>query len=363
MRSRAVQFTYDLVPPIALAVVGGVDLAGYGGGNRVWLAALLLAATAALACIRKLPLVAFAAISAAIGASALVEPAFESLAGPFAIMFATYGLAFRVELPAALLGAAFASVVVAMAIAIDPSDSLSNIPPSLVLFVGLPWLAGWALRRRQVQAEQSDEHAARAAERERSRIARELHDVVAHGVTVMVVQAQAAQRFMETDRPAEREALVAIETTGRAALVELRRLLGVLRPRETGADLLPQPGLGSLAGLADQMREAGLQIELDVADREQLPPATGVFVYRIVQEALTNVLKHSTARRVRVSVQASATGLHIEVVDEGTPQPGRRGVDGFGIAGMRERVTLLGGRIEAGPREGGGFAVRADLPL
>jgi signal transduction histidine kinase len=219
-------------------------------------------------------------------------------------------------------------------------------------------------RERRVQlAERERDLAAReAVVAERARIARELHDVVAHSVSVMVVQAQAGPRLPDEERV--RDAFGSIETTGREALVELRRLLGVLRGGEEHAATAPQPGLASIEALVEQVREAGLRVDLRVeGEPAALPPGIDLSAYRIVQEALTNALKHAGRAEAEVIVRYETAAVELEILDNGVGPHTRVNGSGHGLVGMRERVALYGGLLEAGSRNGHGFAVRARLPL
>ena len=240
------------------------------------------------------------------------------------------------------------------------------------LVVATPWLIGRTHRARaQRLALLEREHSQReraAVGEERARIARELHDVVAHSVGVMVVQAQGAQRMLDRDPERAREALAAIERTGRTALGEMRRSLGVLR-RPAGdapAPLEPQPGLDGLGALVEQARRSGLAVEL-VTEGEPAPLPSGVDLsaYRIVQEALTNTLKHAGPVHTRVTVTYRGEQLELEISDDGGTGPGDPAGDegGQGLVGMRERVALYGGHLHAAPRPEGGFVVRASLPI
>jgi signal transduction histidine kinase len=195
---------------------------------------------------------------------------------------------------------------------------------------------------------------------ERGRIARELHDVVAHNVSMMVVQAGAAERVLAGEQPHVRDALEAIAHTGRQTVDEMRTLLGVLR---AAAPLAPQPGLADLEQLVDGVREAGLPVTLRIeGDPRPLPQAADLSAYRIVQEALTNALKHAGPARADVVVRFEAGAVTLEVRDTGTGA-GQGGGTGHGLVGMRERVAMFGGELEALPAPGGGFAVRARLPV
>jgi signal transduction histidine kinase len=237
--------------------------------------------------------------------------------------------------------------------------------------LGGSWGLGYALRGRQMQVQALADHNARlerereveriaAVAAERVRIARELHDVVAHSLSVMVVQAQAAERVLEGEQPSTREALAAIDATGREALVEMRRLVGMLR--DDAGDTTPQPGLGQLDALLDQVREAGLPVELTVVGAPRpLPAGVDLAAYRIVQEGLTNVLKHAGPAHARLTLRYAKHEMELEVVDDGRG-PVNGAVGGHGLAGMRERVTVFGGTLESGPVNGRGFRVRARLP-
>ena len=221
------------------------------------------------------------------------------------------------------------------------------------------------LQNRATQLER--EHAAearRAVAEERTRIARELHDVVAHRVSLMTVQAGAAKTVAATDPDGAHRAMEAVEQAGRQALNELRHLLGVLRPATDVDGLGPQPGIAEVPRLVDQFREAGVDISLTIdAAQTDLPARVDLSTYRIVQEALTNVLKHAgPSARTEVHLGSDNERVAIEVLDNGqgaTILPG----SGHGIAGMRERAQLLGGSLDAGPRPGGGFQVVAHLPI
>jgi signal transduction histidine kinase len=209
-----------------------------------------------------------------------------------------------------------------------------------------------------------EQRAQQAVEQERARIARELHDVIAHSVSVMVIQASVERRDVVAGPT--RDALASIETTGRETLAELRRLLGILRHDGSPPGLAPQPGLGSLNLLAEQVGEAGLAVDLDVAtDVGPLAPGLELSVYRIVQEALTNALKHAHAGHARVAVRRRAGEVELEIVDDGAGRglSARADGGGHGLVGMRERASLYGGTLTAGAAPGGGFRVSARLPV
>jgi signal transduction histidine kinase len=247
------------------------------------------------------------------------------------------------------------------------------------------YVAELQARAERLEREHDDDLRATLAE-ERARIARELHDVVAHSLSVMTVQAAAAQRMLDRDPGRTREAMAAVEATGRGALAEMRRIVGVLRETGGGAGggpaaLTPQPGVADLPHLISMVREAGLPVETDLGDLVSLPhgflPAgVDLTVYRVVQEALTNTLKHAGPTSARVRVAALPGGVTVDVEDSGrgaaaaleSPPPGRSGPragsrSGHGLVGMQERVALYGGTLHVGPRPGGGFAVHAVIPV
>jgi signal transduction histidine kinase len=224
------------------------------------------------------------------------------------------------------------------------------------------------LHEEAVRAEEArEQEALRAAAEERRRIAREMHDVVAHSVSVMVVQAGGARRILERDPARAIAAGEQIERTGREALAEMRRLLGVLNPEgEEPAALAPQPTLDGLGALADRARAAGLPVSLHVEGAPRpLPTGVDLAAYRVVQEALTNALKHAGTTPTEVHVRWGATQLELEILDRGPGGTADRatGESGHGLVGMRERVRLYGGELETGRRRGGGFRVHARIPL
>ena len=233
----------------------------------------------------------------------------------------------------------------------------------VALVTGAPWVAGRLLHSRGRRAAEAGR---RALADERARIARELHDVVAHGVTLMVIQAVGAQRRLRDDPEAAERAMQAVEATGRESLAELRRLLGLLRP-DGEPQVEPQPGLADLEQTAERARAGGLQVDLRrEGEIRALPPGLDLAAYRIVQEGLTNAARHGQAAEVRVVVRYGARDVQLEVssaagaraASELSTDGGRRG-----LVGVRERAALYGGRVEAGATGDGGFCVRAVLPI
>ena len=221
------------------------------------------------------------------------------------------------------------------------------------------------LALRTVELEHEREEKARlAVAEERARIARELHDVVAHNLSVMIVQAGAERREVAEERPETAEVLETIEQTGRQAMAEMRRLLGMLRRSDDELALAPQPSVEHLETLVAQVRDAGMPVELSVeGERRPLPSGVDLSAYRIVQEALTNALKHAGPASARVTVRYGRDELDIEVVDDGRAAPNGNGAGGHGLVGMRERVALFGGDLATGHRRDGGYAIKARLPI
>ncbi|WP_170140174.1 sensor histidine kinase [Prauserella marina] len=224
------------------------------------------------------------------------------------------------------------------------------------------WLLGRASReRRQLAAIAAEQKAREAVIGERLRIARELHDVVAHNMSMVAVKAGVAHHVAEQHPAEAKETLGIIESTTRDALVEMRHLLGVLRSeQEQGTELSPAPGLSGLVELAERARSTGVEVELSVDVKEPLPEGVELSVYRIVQESVTNVMKHAAPARCTVSVRSESGSVHVGVRDDGSRITW--GAQGHGLLGMRERVAVYGGTFSAGPVEGGGFAVSAVLP-
>jgi signal transduction histidine kinase len=306
-------------------------------------------------------------------ASTLTEPP-DVFAAVLVVVTACYSVGAHATGRRALVGlGAGAGGVLAVALAYDPNDVFFPV----VFFAMVPWLAGRTIRNQTQLARELAEKAERAEHaradeerlaiaRERSRIARELHDVLAHNLSVMVVQASAARRIAAHDPGRAAAAAEQIQTTGREALAEIRHLFGPVR-RGEGELLASRPGLGGLDGLVARARRAGLSVELLVeGEPVELPAGVDLTAYRVVQEALTNSLKHAGSTRAEVTVSYEPNELVLSIEDDGMGAPADDGLGGLGgghgLAGMRERVELYGGLLQAGRRRGGGFAVRARLP-
>jgi signal transduction histidine kinase len=255
----------------------------------------------------------------------------------------------------------------------DPDHSAADLVFTPLLF-GIGWLAGFALRERAEQAEAAEVRAAQAEREreaaariavaeERARIARELHDIVAHAVSVMVLQVGAIRHNLPEAVADDKDALQGVERTGRAALAEMRRLLGAMRDEGQDAELAPQPGLDSLESLLEEVGRAGLPVRLHrEGEPSPLPRAIDLSAYRIIQEGLTNALKHAEASQADVTLRYGPDELELEIRDDGRGASDTDGL-GHGLVGVRERVKIYGGEMSSGPANGGGFVLRTRLPL
>jgi signal transduction histidine kinase len=382
-RDRVVRVV-ETAAVVALCVlaVGGNVASVEGLWRRVLGVALGAATTVPLLVRRRAPLaVATAVVVAAWLQFALVGSSVGALGSWMAYLVATYSVGAHPVTWRAVVGLVVSTVPAAVFAVVQwraGADASEIVQPVMVLIAA--WVAGRISARRHHRAELVEHRAAQvesgaadiareAAERERSRIARELHDVVTHNMSVMVVQAQAAQTLAGSDTDRAREAMRAVEDAGRAALVEMRRLLGVIRADgavSTPGDRAPQPRLDDLPGLVQRVREAGLPVSYAIdGDPVGVPAGVAVCAYRIVQEALSNVVRHCGAVPAQVHVRVSNTALDVAVdnVPPRRPLPPPPAGEGRGLAGMRERVALFDGRLETGSLPDGGFAVHAILPL
>jgi signal transduction histidine kinase len=360
---------------VALAAAGAEVAAVTDGGQSV--AALALAALAglALAARRRAPLATFAVVLAA---TAAIELSGDSVAG-VAPLVALYTAAALLDRRVSL-GTLVPTVALVVALALtdssqDDSQRLSDAAVGSGLCVGVWALGAYVQTHRRYLRELQDRAADLQREREqlariavheeRASIARELHDIVAHSVSVMLVGVRGARDVLRSAPDVADDTLARVETSGEQSLAELRRILTLLRGPEQGAEARPQPSLAQLEELVDEYRDAGLPVRLMVAGEPRaLPSGVELSVYRIVQEALTNVLKHARPTEVAVTLSFhGAAGLEIEVVDDGRAAADGAEAAGHGLVGMRERVALLGGELEAGRRVGGGFRVAARLPV
>jgi signal transduction histidine kinase len=362
------------VAALADALLGAHHGSGwYGPGwARVVLA---LAATVPLAWRARRPLAVFALVFAAATGSVLLAGSHQGPFEPFvAIVVAAYSVGAHTDSRRSRLGLALV-VVPGLALApleVHHGQANGDVFPAVVWLAGF-WLIGRVIRswrnravalerlNRELDAQRGLQAEAAVAV-ERGRIARELHDVIGHNVSMMVVQAGAAARVLEGDQPNVSNALAAIERTGRQTVDEMRRLIGVVRS-DDGLALSPQPTLRDLEQLVANIRAAGLHVDLAVEGTPvALPAGVDLSAYRIVQEALTNTLKHAGPARATVVVRYERAAVEVEVRDDGSGA-GAEGGTGNGLIGMRERVALWGGELEAGRRKDGGFAVRARLPV
>jgi signal transduction histidine kinase len=363
----------DLLLAIGLVVVGATQFRA--SGDLSWeTAATAVLLGLPLAVRRRAPLVALGGYMAGLGLLvASGHSGDPSAAAPIAGLIALYSVGAYAEGWAGVAGAGAVLAVVWIAVGADSDGRSFGNFLFFGIGVGGPWAAGVALRRRRTSertlrahaerlTRDRDETARRAVTEERQRVARELHDVVAHSISVIVLQARGGRRVLD-DAPEEaREAFDSIEATGREALTEMRRLLGLLRRTDEELARTPRASMRRLGALVEQVRQAGLPVDLQVeGDPAQLPAGVDLSGYRIVQEALTNTLRHAGPAHARVVVQCAADCVQIEVSDDGSGPNG--GVPGHGLSGIRERVSLYGGELRAGPRAGGGYEVFARLPL
>jgi signal transduction histidine kinase len=379
-----VESAYDIArvprrPPRIDFVIAGVLLAwalleallNDGPGPR-WLRVLVaLAFTVPLVWRRRHPVTVMAVIAATVIGVALVADKPEPGAMPFpCLLIATFSVALHVRaLPIAV--AAGAIPIATMLFTVSTSYYSGDGPTVadvliLAFLIAGTWTAGRVVRNRAEQAmaaeATSGERARQAVSAERVRIARELHDVVAHSVSIIAVQAGAAEELVERDPSQAREHMASVRKTAREALVEMRRLLGVLR--EDAATYTPQPGLARVEELLDDARAAGVLVELREEGERPATVAPGIDLtaYRIVQEALTNVRKHAGRVETTVTVRYGDDAIALEVVNA-PGATGNGGGSGHGLMGMRERARVYGGTVDAGPDGHGGFAVRASLPV
>ncbi len=325
-------------------------------------AALLLMACAPLCWRRRRPLAAAAIVSCAgIAYGVLQHPSTELILPLAVAAYSAAAFAPRSVGQTLVVLAALGASAVSQS---DPAANWVEMASSAFFTVGVPVALGRVVWNRHRTIERDRERSARdAATFERERIARELHDIVAHSMSVMVVQAGGARTVLRRDPDEAERALRAIEESGRLGLAELRRLLA--SEGEVTSTLAPQPGLAAMGDLLDRMRAIGLAVEL-VTEGESRPLPVGVDLsgYRIVQEALTNTLKHGgDAPHARVLLRYGPKSIDIEVTDDGVGAASGSDGIGRGLIGMRERVAFLDGEIEAGPRPGGGFLVRVNIPI
>jgi signal transduction histidine kinase len=385
MRARAYLDRWgDVALALAFALWAQVDLWGQAppelrvAGGRGVLAIILLLLTLPLAFRRRSPAAALLVpVATLVVASALVH---HSTGVPVEIFLALLVAFYSVGAHCAERTAPFIGGLALVTIAgVDLSrpgfyNGSASPRPGAWLAFAIAWLVGRDMRRRREKVASLESRAERleqereqkaqlAVSEERARIARELHDIVAHGVSVIVAQARAGPHLVGDPERAS-GAFRSIESSGREALNELRRLLGILRSDDQQLAIGPQPGLSSLESLVEQVRASGLPVELTVEGApSRLPAGIDLAAYRIAQEALTNVVKHSEATQAEVSIRYRQRELELTVTDNGRGGAASSNGNGHGVIGMRERVALYGGSLEGGPHADGGYSVCARLPL
>ncbi|WP_063827242.1 sensor histidine kinase [Micromonospora lupini] len=339
---------------------GGID-------EPLWVSVLVgMAIGLPLAARRRWPIPVAVVISAVTTVALItgVIPNFAAAAPALAIGLSFYTVAVSTPTRRSLLSAAGCLALVSVALVLTAGDLWSRTGAVVygTVMIAPAWVIGWLLRERRALAARQGEHMVRqAAAEERLRVARELHDVVAHTLSLIVVKAAVANHVAEADPREAGAALRVIEETGRTALTDVRRVLGVLREDTPYA---PTPGLDELPALARQAAIGGVDVRLDVRREEpdgEVPESVGLTVYRIVQEAVTNVVKHAAPAGCRALVTVTPDEVRVEVTDDGR-RPVLLGGEGHGLIGMRERVALHGGEFRAGPCSDGGFAVTASVP-
>lgn len=374
----------DLVVAGAVAAIAQVEtwLSGASDPKGAY-AAAALAMTLPLAWRRQAPLAVLSMVFAPLFAMRAADHSLDSAYVMIVLLVAFHAVGAHLERRRAIAGVALGLVLLAALLTVESLVAASGDAKPAVLgdfvflaaILGAVWAGSVSLRERALRAgelerradrlEREREERARAAvAEERARIARELHDVVAHSVSVIAVQTGSMRRRLSRERPDDAEQLAAVERTARQALAEMRRMLGLLRADGDEPSLSPQPGVEEIGRLVAQVRDAGLSVELSVeGERAPLPPGVDLAVYRIVQEALTNVLKHARAQRACVALSYDERGLELEISDDGQGLNGAPTEGGHGLVGMRERVALYGGSLSAGTGSEGGFTVRAHLPF
>jgi signal transduction histidine kinase len=360
----------DVLIALTLTAVGQFEVWSglVVGGPRVPVAVAIAAGTMAAAFRRRLPTAAVIGTCGAITAQAVLGVDSNTAFAPLLAAFAAIGTAgYLVRRPVPLLACALALVWIAVAVSSrsDPDhrgivDLIGGFVYAGVI-VGMAWLVGRGFAVGRLQAELSDERASAAATQERLRIAREVHDIVAHSISVMALHAGGARRLLTSDQQDARQALELVERTGRDALAEIRGVLDGVRD-ETAPDP-PRPLLADVEELFAPARAAGMATTLHVeGSTKRLPADVDLTVVRILQESVTNVLRHSDAKTLDARLCYSAGEMRVEVTDDGALRDGV-GAVGHGLVGMRERVAVVGGSIEAGPLPGRGYRVSAVLPL
>src|SRR3954451_22103399 len=381
LAGRLAPVAIDTVVAVAACLITALEL-GLGSGIQgpAWVNAVgAVGSTLPIALRRRWPLGAVLAVGGAVVfQEALNGDLLENTISPIvSYPLVVYGVAAYCERRRAFVGLVVALVLVWVVVLIEDHSEGGDFLFTALLVFG-PWLVGrivaargelaMELRDKADRLEREQEKQAQlAVAHERARIARELHDVVAHNVSVMVVQSAAARRMIDHDASKAKDALASVEQTGRSALREMRRVVGMLGGRDEELSLAPQASVEELDWLIERAREAGLDVDLTIeGKKKRLESGVNLSAFRIVQEALRNTLKHAGPARAQVTLRYGDHDVEVDVSDNGSGvrAPADNGaVTGHGLLGMRERVAMLGGEIEAGYRKDGGFGVHAKLPL
>jgi signal transduction histidine kinase len=355
----------DRVLAVLLSAVALAEIWAGNDDHRAFVTVVSLVATGSVAVRRRYPLAVgivvpmlFAVQQALIADPQILASAVAYFCDLYALAVWTTTRRFAIGLVTLITGSLLA--------ALGPALSLANTffftAVSVIVMLLVRRVVGDRERRAQLAERERDVAAREAVVEERARIARELHDVIAHHVSMIVLQAGAERSVLDDSNASTRAVLETVERSGRSALTEMRRLLGMLRSDESDP-LTPQPSLGDVPVLVGQLREAGLPVELQIeGERRTLPAGIELSAYRIVQEALTNALKHAGDAHARVHIRYGPDSLELEIADNGEGEDTRAPGGGHGLVGMRERVALYGGRFQANPAPGGGFIVRVALP-
>lgn len=370
----------DVLAATFIGVVAEVSALGNGflsthvEGPRWFTAALPVLLAAPMLWRRSYPLIAWSVVATGIALQAVISHhSTEGLEIVAALTIGPYSVAAYSSRRNAVLGLALLSISYALFAMGDANFRSGRTSERwATAFFAIAALASWLIgtvvhfrREEAASAERArilDEQARAAVATERGRVARELHDIVSHNLSVVVLQAAGARAASEHADFDAADTLEKIEESGREALVEMRRMLGVLRADGAEAELTPQPSLQDIPTLVDSVRRTGLSIDADCQDAE-VPPVIGLSAFRIVQEGLTNVLKHAGHARTEVTVHVEKEAVIVRVADNGQGSAAQSNGSGHGLTGMRERVALLGGELRVGPRPSGGFEIDARLPL
>lgn len=347
----AVTTPLDVAVAVVLAAAATVETLGRGGDRAGLRAAFAAGTVLALVFRRRLPVAMSLGFAGGMALESFLTESPDEMAVLIGCVIASFSVAGYSRRREGALGVGLISLAVAAAISVDPSDDLSNIAPTLVLFVWVPAAVGFAfaarghkLRSLALRAETAERETEQALDAERQRVARELHDVVSHAVTVIAVQAAAGRATLASDAAATARSLDAIAESSRDALAELHSLLGLLREPAEPPTLR---GVGDLTSLVDTVRSAGVDVDLDARCAPlHLTASASHVLYRVVQEGLTNALRHVRSPRLRVSLRSEAGLAVVEVVSTGRRHQSSYGGSGSGLAGIRERLAAVGGSLE-----------------